>query len=169
MKKSILLILILMTLIACNKLYKTDNENQFSNWQLIFKNDKNGNSIFGEKEKLINAVRNGNSIRVGWSSQRINDTTKSVEHFAAAKFLTISNGKEVFAQIDPIIGQRPDLDSDTLSINFRESFRWSILVGTNGFSDRLNIDTFKDSVVSHLNRVTEVSWFVEYRNNSKSH
>jgi len=85
-----------------------------------------------------------------------------VEHFASAKFLTIANGKEVFAQIDPIIGQRPELDGDTLRINFRESSQWAIIVGTNGFSDRLNIDILKDSVVGHRNLPTKVSWFVEY-------
>ena len=144
---------------SCNN--NTNSKSNTIKWQLIYKNDKDGKAIFGTKETLIEAVRNGEKIRVGWGGRRTNDTTKSVEHFADAKFLTISNSKEVFAQIDPIIGQHPDLDSDTLSINFRDSFQWSIIVGSNGFSDRLNINVLKDSVTGHRNRATEVSWFVK--------
>ena len=154
MKIHLVYFFFVLLIVSCN-----DNKN--SKWQLIYKNDKDGKVISGTKESLLKAIRNGEEIRIGWESRRVSDTTKSVEHFADAKFLTISNGEEVFAQIDPIIGQHPDLDGDTLSINFRENFQWSILVGTNGFSDRLNIDVLKDSVTGHRNRPTKVSWFVK--------
>lgn len=150
MKNYYLLFFLLLLTISCNY----NQPVPISEWKLIYKNDKTGKTIFGAKENLFKAIRKGKEIRIGWGGRR-------VEHFANAKFLTITNGKEAFAQIDPIIGQRPDLDGDTLSINFRESFQWAIIVGTNGFSDRLNIDILKDSVVGHRNLPTEVSWFVE--------
>ncbi len=151
MKNYYLLFFCLFLLISCNYNQPTP----ISEWKLIYKNDKDGKAIFGTKEDLFKAIRKGKEVRIGWGGGR-------VEHFADAKFLTITNGKEVFAQIDPIIGQRPELDGDTLRVNFRESSQWTIIVGTNGFSDRLNIDILKDSVVGHRNLTTEVSWFVEY-------
>lgn len=151
MKKFYLLFLALLLVISCN--YNEPAPD--SKWKLVYKNDKDGKTIFGAKEDLFKAIRGGKEIRIGWGGRR-------VEHFANAKFLTITLDKEAFAQIDPIIGQRPELDGDTLSIHFRENFQWAIMVGTNGFSDRLTIDVLKDSVVGHRDRPTEVSWFVQY-------
>lgn len=131
-------------------------------WQLVFRNSKNGKIVFGSKERLVEAVRSGYSIRVGWGARRRNDTSKSVEHLAAAQFLTIANGKEVFAQIQPIIGQNPGLEKDTLDIVFRENLQWILMVGTNGFSDRLTTERLEDSISGHRSLPTEVSWFVDY-------
>jgi len=151
--RSVLLFAMALFFISCNRELATQN----SGWKLIYKNDKDGKTIFGKKEDLLKAIRGGKDIRIGWGGRR-------VEHVADAKFLTITNGKEAFAQIDPIIGQRPELNGDTLRIHFRENSQWTIIVGTNGFSDRLHIDRFKDSVLGHRNRPTTVSWFVENHN-----
>lgn len=131
-------------------------------WQLVFRNTKGGKVVFGSKERLIEAVRAGYSVRVGWGGRRQTDTTKSVEHVAEAQFLTIANSKEVFAQIQPIIGQHPGLEKDTIDIVFRENLQWILMVGTNGFSDRLTTERFQDSIRGHRSLPTEVSWFVNY-------
>lgn len=137
-------------------------------WQLVFRNTKNGKVLFGSKGKLIEAVRSGYSVRIGWGGRRQSDTTKSVEHVADAQFLTIANGKEVFAQIQPIIGQHPALEKDTLDIVFRENLQWILMVGTNGFSDRLTTERLQDSIRGHRSMPTEVSWFVDYPLNGNS-
>lgn len=131
-------------------------------WQLVFRNGKNGQVILGSKEKLIEAVRSGYSIRVGWGGRRQTDTAKSVEHVADAQFLTVANSNEVFAQIQPIIGQNPGLEKDTLDIVFRENLQWVLMVGTNGFSDRLTTERLQDTIRGHRSLPTEVSWFVDY-------
>ena len=136
---------------------------QATAWQLIYQNDQAGNALTGDKQKLIEAVRLGYPIRIGFGVRRTSDTTKSVEHFADAHFLTIANGQEVFAQILPIVGQYPHLDSSSLQITFRENLQWTIIVGTNGFSDRLMLDALQDTIVGHRDRPTEVSWFACYR------
>lgn len=160
MKKNSLALVAMILMASSNKTTNED-QNNCNQWQLVFKNDEQGKVISGNKKELRDAVRKGYPIRVGWGSRRSIDTTKSVEHFANASFLTIANSTEVFAQIDPIIGQNPNLDSDTLTINFRERYQWSLIVGSNGFSDRLNVDTFNDTIAGHRNRATEVSWFVK--------
>ena len=44
-------------------------------WELVYHNDKNGKTIEGKIENLIQAIRNGEDVRIYWSSQRKNDKT----------------------------------------------------------------------------------------------
>ena len=69
-----------------------------SEWEIVYKHDENGNLINGDKSLLIEAVRLGYPIRVGFGRRSTNDTLLSIEHIADAEFLTIANGKEGFAQ-----------------------------------------------------------------------
>ena len=87
-------------------------ENSNAGWQKVFQNDASGAVVFGDKSKLIEAVRLGYPIRIGWGGMR-------VEHVAVADFLTIFEGEEVFAQINTIIGQAPAIENDSLKIRFR--------------------------------------------------
>ena len=126
-----------------------------SGWQLVYKNDANGQAIFGKKEPLLDAVRLGYPIRIGWGGNR-------VEHVAEADFLTIFNGKEVFAQIKPIIGQRPQINGDSLKIAFRTNNQWVKMSGTNGYSTALMTDYLQDTIVGNNERFSATSWYVNY-------
>ncbi len=160
MNRLVFFVAILLVVISCEKKSPLSTNNEINRWILVYRNDDNGKTIFGNKQKLIEAVRKGFPVRIGFGSRRSNDSTKSVEHVTDAHFLTISNGKEVFAQIKPIIGQRPELENNSLDITFRHNIEWSIIVGTNGFSDRLSVDNQADTIIGHRTRPTEVSWFV---------
>lgn len=35
-------------------------------WQMVFQNDANGQATFGDKSKLMDSVRLGYSVRIGW-------------------------------------------------------------------------------------------------------
>ena len=129
-------------------------------WQLIYKNDANGNSVFGDKQDLIRAVRNGNPIKIGYGGKLRSDSTLTLEHVFEAHFFTILNDEEVYAQMQPIIGQDPLIEKDTTHIIFRET-QWNILVGTNGFSDRLTMSLSQDSILGHNQRNMNISWFVK--------
>ena len=88
---------------------KTEKSSQ-AGWQKVFKNAPDGTSLYGNKSDLIDAVRLGYPVRIGWGSNRI-------EHVADASFLTIFDNKEVFAQIESIIGQAPAVENDSLFIS----------------------------------------------------
>lgn len=126
-----------------------------SGWQLVLKNDATGKAIVGDKAALLDAVRLGYPIRIGWGSNR-------VEHVADADFLTIFEGKEVFAQINPIIGQRPAIDGDSLKIHFRTDNHWVKMAGTNGFSTSFMTDYLQDTIVGKGERYTATTWYVNY-------
>lgn len=130
-------------------------EHPRSGWQLVYKNDADGKALFGEKEKLLAAVRLGYPVRIGWGSNRI-------EHVADADFLTIFEGEEVFAQIKPILGQRPAIDGDSLKIHFRTNNNWVKMSGTNGFSTSLMTDYLQDSIVGNNSRYNATTWYINY-------
>ncbi|WP_350294088.1 hypothetical protein [uncultured Croceitalea sp.] len=133
-----------------------------SGWQKVFQNDANGQVTFGNKSKLIDAVRLGYPVRIGWGSNRI-------EHIADADFLTIFQGEEVFAQINTIIGQQPLVDGDSLKIRFRMNTNWTKISGTNGYSTGLMTDYFKDTIVGGgVDRNTATTWYVLYPNHHLS-
>lgn len=160
--KIVFFVTILLVVTGCQKKPALSSDNEINRWVLVYRNDASGNTVLGNKQELIEAVRKGFPVRIGFGIRRASDSTKSVEHVTNASFLTISNGEEVFAQIAPIIGQNPELESDSLNITFRQNIEWSMIVGTNGFSDRLSTDKLADTIISHRTRPTEVSWFVNF-------
>lgn len=138
----------LVLLSACNHRTEPKTQMQSDTWQLIYQTDAQGNITYGSKQDLIDKVRSGQPLRIGWMSRRRSDTTKSVEHHVNAQFSTIANGQEVFAQITPFMAQRPDLTSDTLSMTLMTSqLHW--ILGTNGTISSTNIDFVKDTAVSN--------------------
>lgn len=153
------LLILFIICISCNRNKHTRPRNS---WSLVYKTDKNGNKIIGDKNELISFIRKGHPIRVGWRSKRRNDTTKTVEHLVDAEFLTIANGDEVFAQITPFLAQRPDLTSDTLSMTLLPTqLHW--ILGTNGLISSVSQNYNKDTVNASTPKPFkyEMSWFVQ--------
>mgnify|MGYP001796492818 CR=1 FL=1 len=126
-------------------------------WEIAYRNDGDGATLDGSKTELINAVRKGYPIRIGWGGSR-------VEHFADASFLTIFEG-EVFAQIHTIVGQQPLISGDSVKIRFRMQNHWTKLAGTNGYSTGFMTDYFKDSLTGGgVDRYNTTTWYVLYPN-----
>lgn len=142
----LIFIFAVLSALGCNQDNDSQEEtNSTKDWKLVYRNDKNGKAVFGDKEELISIARKGHPLKIGWASRRRNDTTKSVEHIINAQFITIANGSELFAQVQPFLAQRPDLTSDTLSMTLIPvKSNW--VLGTNGTISSINIDLGKDSI-----------------------
>lgn len=126
-----------------------------SGWQKVYQNDASGEATFGDKQKLMDAVRLGYPVRIGWGSTR-------VEHVADADFLTIFEG-EVFAQIRTIVGQAPVIEGDSVKVRFRTQNHWTKISGTNGYSTGFMTDYFEGAVVGGgIDRYTSTTWYVLY-------
>lgn len=123
-------------------------------WQMVFQNDANGQVTFGDKSKLIDAVRLGYPVRIGWGSNRI-------EHVANADFLSIFEGEEVFAQINTIVGQAPQKTGDSLKVRFRTQNHWTSISGTNGYSTSLMTNYLQDTLVGGgTDKNIATTWYV---------
>ncbi len=129
-------------------------------WQLVYKNAPNGDSLSGDKAKLMDAIRYGYPIRVGWASRRVTDSVRSVEHLVDAEFLTIANDSEVFAQIQPFMAQRPYLGQDSVSMSLIPiESRW--ILSTNGLRSSVGINFQGDTTqINPPSRVRfPISWY----------
>lgn len=147
---------------GCNSPKKQEVSVSGDSWKLLYKNDKNGEHAYGDKAKLIHAVRKGYPIRIGWASGPPDNPRGAVEHMIDASFLTIANGQEVFAQVTSFWAQRPDLTNDTLSMTAIPS-QSSWLLGTNGTISSVGVDHVKDSTTSYPPSQFRygLSWFAE--------
>ncbi len=129
-------------------------------WQKVFVNNPDGSAAFGDKQELVEAVRAGYSVRIGFGRE-------TFRHYANANFLTVVDGEkfkgEVFAQISTIIGQRPTVDNDSLKMKFRTWNHWNKMVGTNGYTLGFMTNYQKDTLVGgNKDRYGATSWYVEY-------
>lgn len=89
-----------MALMACSSVLAQAN----GLYKVVYEADRNGKAVSGSLEELLQYVRNGNPIRVGWELGVKSDTTFYLEHWADAGFMTIQRG-HLFAQINSIYGQ----------------------------------------------------------------
>jgi len=140
-------------------------------WSIVYKHDKFGKPLFGSKDKVIEAVRNGLSIKIAYGF-KTKDGERSIEHAAEAQFLTILTVKdtmaEVFAQISPIMRQGPFRLQDTVGIKLVPDFKWLTAIGTNGMSSNVMVNTFADSIHGSNENRRGALWFVDYPPDFKS-
>ncbi|MEM8895028.1 MAG: hypothetical protein AAGC88_10655 [Bacteroidota bacterium] len=150
-----ILIILIVAFSACQPTVEPNE-----GWRMVFRNDAAGNTTFGDKAELIEAVRLGYPVRIGWGGS-------VVEHVAEAEFLTILDGQEVFGQINAIVGQAPTLKNDSLKIRFRLQNHWTKIAGTNGYSTGFMTDYFEDTLVGGgVDRYTATTWYVNYPNHN---
>jgi len=128
---------------------------QNSGWQLIYEHSAQGELIKGSKKDLIDAVRMGKEVRVGW---KMGSSEQYVEHFAEAQFLTIMNG-EVFGQITPILSQKTNQQEK--KIGFREGLKWSFIASTTGVNATMFYSFTDATVLDKSSYQWGNQWFVK--------
>lgn len=130
-----------------------------SKWTLIYENDEVGKVLQGSKENLIEAIRNGQEVRISWLHESPVNPTRKVEHLANAKFMTIMSDKTVFAQIDPIVGQSPDFDEQIITL--KENLEWSMIASSSGLNDHMTRNLISGEIVSHGSSRWGIKWFIK--------
>ena len=120
-------------LLAASMVHAQVSQQQPVGWHLVYAADSTGARTAGDKAALLAAVRAGQPVRLGWAiTYRLPDsTTSTIEHFAEARFLTIHKG-EVFAQIAPIIGQRPSAREAVIAFRGKNGELWYAMLDTTG-------------------------------------
>jgi hypothetical protein len=129
------------------------------NWELVYHNDKNGQSVEGNIEDLKKAIRNGQEVRIAWGFQHPTIKKRSVEHLADAAFLTIQSDSIVHAQIRPIAGQSPDFNDG--AIKLKENLEWIFIGGTNGKMDSMTRNVISGEIIEHKLGNSSFKWYVK--------
>ncbi len=101
----------------------------FGQHNIVLTTDFDGNVTKGSKEQLINEIRKGKSVRVGYQLDFDNDKVADFDHWLDAEFITILNG-EVFTQIRNINLQIPNMEDPQIDI-IPVNTMWTAILGTN--------------------------------------
>ena len=129
-------------------------------WQVILKTDKAGNAINGTKEDLLNAVRQGADIKVGWGHR---GKTRTIEHLSSPIWIGLIDGQEVIVHLSPQI--LSSIDWDNLNSTYEGSDtlnqEWRVVISTKGTFDAVWIDRITSEVIDRRPQHHRITWFVK--------
>ncbi len=129
-------------------------------WQLVLKTDKDGSVVAGSKAALIDAVRNGSDLKIGWGVQR---EDLSIEHLSEPIWLAVLSEQEVMAHLDPQVLSA--IDWDNLNANYEDTTlldkEWRVVLTTKGDFDAVWYDRKADTIVRRWPQKHIMSWFAK--------
>lgn len=128
-------------------------------WHLVFKHDTQGQRLKGSKAALLNAVRSGQPLRIGWGLSITRDEKpKSVEHMVSPVFVSITDETEVIAQMPEHIAQQSYWDADRSLFDSGEVM-WRGLATTQGRFDAIWVNRASGEVVRRAPQRAAFSWY----------
>ncbi len=137
-----------------------------SEFTLVYKNDAEGNTLAGSKEALINHIRGGSDIKIGWGWQ---GETRSIEHLSTPIWIAVPNEKEVIVQLDAQVLSKTDWDQ--LTASYADSSlldqEWRVVINTNGEFDAVWYDRSKGEVVRRIPQKHTMTWFAKGKPSKK--
>lgn len=130
-------------------------------WRLIYKHDVNGHRLYGKKTALLEAVRSGQAIQIGWGLLRkIEGVERSIEHTISPVFVSIIDNKEVVAQMPEHIAQKSYWDSDN-SLFKDGAVLWRGLATTEGRFDAIWVNRATGKTVRRSPQRAAFSWYAQ--------
>ncbi|MFK7954404.1 MAG: hypothetical protein AB8B73_16245 [Ekhidna sp.] len=142
-------------------------QTQTNGYQLVYKNDKEGRTIVGSKESLINAIRLGANIKIGWGSKGKEHT---IEHLSEPVWIAILDESEVIAHLDPQVFST--INWDDLTATYTDSLgvinEWRVAITTNGDFDAIWYDRKHHQISKRVPQNHIMSWYIKDVSNNQS-
>jgi len=140
-------IALILMLFSCQQDYK-----------VLYQNDSEGHAIVGSKAQLIQAVRAGASIKIGWG---VKGKSHSIEHLSDPIWIAVLDEQEVIAHLDAQILSRTDWEN--LSANYSDSTllqqEWRVVLTTKGEFDAVWYDRASNEVIRRRPQQHAITWF----------
>lgn len=131
-----------------------------SGFKIAYKNDKEGRAIVGNKEDLIQNIRGGSEIKIGWGFKGANH---SIEHLSVPIWIAILDESEVIAHLDAQVLSK--MDWENLSSNYSDSTllhqEWRVVITTKGEFDAVWIDRNSGKLIKRRPQNHTITWFVK--------
>ncbi|MEO9869128.1 hypothetical protein [Ekhidna sp.] len=129
-------------------------------WELVLKTRKDGSIISGSKKILIEKLRSGSDLKLGWGWK---NNGKSLEHFANPTWVGILNEKEVYAYLDPQV--LSGIDWNNLNASYADSTlvgkEWRVVINTDGSFDAVWIDRNSNQTHKRVLQNHVMTWWVK--------
>jgi len=131
-----------------------------SHYRIIYQNDKEGRALIGSKAALIQYIRGGADIKIGWGAK---GKKHSIEHLSEPIWLAVLDESEVIAHLDPQVLSHTDWEN--LSANYADSTllqrEWRVVLTTKGEFDAVWYDRLKGNIVQRRPQNHTISWFAQ--------
>ena len=149
-------------LAACNQGGVKSDQANHSGWKAVYKHDEHGNAVAGDIETLIDGIRRGYAVRVGWGWEKeITGSLVKLEHMAEPLFLTIIRQEHVSVVIDahPLMESYIDVDKQA----FREGGHiWQCVLTTQGTFNAKVYNRATGELIRDWPQRQLMTWFLEY-------
>lgn len=130
-------------------------------WNIAYRSGINGEALSGSIQPLLDAVRAGHPIRVGWGLSREQDgITRSVEHVINPVFLTVIDGQHVTAQLPEHISQQSYWQAEN-SLFADGQVMWRGLISTTGTFDAIWVDRASGDTVRRSPQRAVFTWYIQ--------
>ena len=140
---------------GCTPQPNTNNE-----WRVVLKTDRDGTVLKGSKQELMQAIRNGADLKIGWGVKR---EDLSIEHLSSPIWLAILSEQEVMAHLDPQVLSA--IDWEELNASYKDSTllhqEWRVVLTTKGDFDAIWYDRKGDSLLKRWPQKHIMTWFAK--------
>jgi hypothetical protein len=126
-------------------------------WQLVYQNDFNGNTLYGSRKVLSDALSTGAPIRVSWGV-KMKDGSTCIE-FAQPDFTTLINDSSVVVQFPMSLIQTDYLDGRKARLRTSGPIGWRALMSTEGIYHQFHYDFTSQQLRRIMYARTSISWF----------
>jgi len=141
-------------------LFSCHSSSSSSQWEVVFKSDPQGKTLEGSKAALINAIRKGASIKIGWGGKR---EDRSIEHLSEPVWIAVLSEQEVVAHLDPQVFSKIDwktLDSDYADSTLLRK-EWRVVLSTKGTFDAVWYDPQDNEIIQRMPQRHPMTWFIK--------
>jgi hypothetical protein len=133
-----------------------------SGWTAVYAHDENGVSTAGDINELLNGLRKGYAVKIGWSWTRtIADSTVTLEHFAEPVFVTIIQQKNVSAILDPHPLLKSYMDISKQEFD-NPAHTWQCILTTTGTFNAMVYSRSTGEIVKNWPQRQKMVWYLEY-------
>ena len=148
------LFVIFVLLLSCNP------RNSSTDFEVVFKSNKEGETLSGSKKALLQHIRGGSDIKIGWGSKGKNHT---IEHLSTPIWISLLDESEVIVHLDPQVLSK--IDWENLSANYAESKllqqEWRVVITTKGEFDAVWYDRKEDTIIRHYPQRHVMTWYAK--------
>ncbi len=156
------IILTFAVLTFSHQLLGQKQSDNYSGWTAVYAHDENGKPTFGTIETLLNGLRKGYSVKIGWSWTRtISDSTVTLEHFAEPIFVTLIQEKNVSVIINahPLLKNYIDIGKQHFD---NPKNIWQCVLTTQGTFNAIVYDQSTGALVKDWPQRQKMIWYLEY-------
>lgn len=129
-------------------------------WQMVYKTNKRGERIDGNKQHLITAIRQGLPVKIGWGGK---GKKHRIEHISEPIWLAILDEQEVVAHLDPQV--LASTDWENLTANYANPAKlkeeWRVVITTKGAFDAVWYDREKHQRIKRVPQQHPMTWMIK--------